>query len=361
MNTGALKYLVYIPIFGLACSLLIIVPAYTQNTDSSIEGIVYDYKTKKAMAGANVYLSQTILGDVSDDEGFFRIENIPVGSYELVISFVGYELYNTKVHIGEREEFFIEQYLSPREESLGELTVRSERDKRWERDLNRFEKFFIGETGNGAQTEIQNPEVLRFDTDMSTLIATTERDLLILNKALGYEIVVDLMFFEWSYLNDSGSTLYFYRFKELEPTSERELNRWQENRQQTYKYSKERFLRSLISKENEGQYETSGGSIKPVIQSKENTYNLFDDTNQIYRFKVGIGGLDNNVTVKIDDWRVMNDTKYGYIGYNESQERTEKEMLIDSNGSLQNPLDFTFDGIWYKHRLADKLPLNFRD
>lgn len=313
------------------------------------------------MADANVYLSQTSLGDVSNKEGFFRIENIPVGTYELVISFIGYELYNRKVHIGEGEELFIEQYLIPKEESLGELVVRSERNRKWERSLKRFEKFFIGETQNGLQTKIQNPEVLSFESDMSTLTATAGGELHIINNALGYEITVDLTYFEWNYLNDSGSTLYFFRFTELEPANKKESDRWQQNRQNTYKYSRERFLKTLIFRANRSHYKTSGGSIKSVKQDEEKTYNLFDVTKQIYRFRVGIGGLDNNVTVKIDDWKVMNDTKYGYIGYNETRENIEKEMFIDPNGSLQNPMDFTFDGVWHKHRLADKLPLNYEE
>lgn len=312
------------------------------------------------MEGANVYLSQTTLGDVSDKEGYFRISNIPPGNYILVISYVGYELYNEDISIGSGEELFIEESLFPNEELLEEIVVSSGNDRKWERNLKRFERFFIGETQNGQQTKIQNPEVLSFESDMSILTATAERELQIINNALGYEITVNLTYFIWNYLNDSGSTLYFYRFKDLKPENDKEHQRWLKNRNSTYKYSRERFLRTLIFKENRDHYTTSGGDIEFVKSESNNAYSLFDDTDQIYRFKVGIGGLNNKVTVKIDDWRVMDDTKYGYIGYNETGDTIENEMFIDQNGNLQNPLDFTFDGVWYKHRIADKLPLNFR-
>lgn len=358
---GYIKYKAFSVIFVGLCVTPISAYVYAENLISVVEGYIYDCSTQEAMVDANIYLSQTTFGDVSDKKGYFRIENLPSGSYQLIISYVGYGIYNERVRIGSGEELFIEICLKPKEKFLDEVVVQAKRDRNWETNLRRFEKFFLGETKNGKLTKIQNSEVLSFESDLSILSASAEKELLIINSALGYEIKVDLTYFEWNYLNDTGSTLYFYSFKELEPNNATEQKSWKKNRETTYKYSQERFLKTLIFKENRDQYTLSGGSIKPIRRNEERERQLFSNSEPIYRFKIDIDGLNKNVTVEIDDWRVDKDTKIRYISYNETRDSIEKVMYIDINGSLQNQLDFTFDGVWYDHRLADKLPLNYRE
>lgn len=68
--------------------------SYAQN--SSISGEVFDEQNGLSVPFANVVLfdaefGNTSIGDVSDAEGKFKLAKIPYGSYNLVISFIGYK------------------------------------------------------------------------------------------------------------------------------------------------------------------------------------------------------------------------------------------------------------------------------
>jgi TonB-dependent receptor len=68
--------------------LLITSALFAQET---IRGTVTDSTTSKPLIGANVYLAGTALGSATDLEGQFRIDRVPVGSYTLKISYLGYK------------------------------------------------------------------------------------------------------------------------------------------------------------------------------------------------------------------------------------------------------------------------------
>ena len=57
----------------------------------SITGSVIDANTHQPLPGANVILIDTDLGIASDIEGKFKLGNIPVGSYSISVSMIGYE------------------------------------------------------------------------------------------------------------------------------------------------------------------------------------------------------------------------------------------------------------------------------
>ena len=60
-------------------------------TSGSIEGIVSDKSTGQILVGANVRLLGSQLGASTDINGFFHVGNIPAGTYDLLITFVGYQ------------------------------------------------------------------------------------------------------------------------------------------------------------------------------------------------------------------------------------------------------------------------------
>ena len=61
-----------------------------------ITGKVVDEQSAP-LVGASVYLSGTILGSSTDESGRFVIEKIPPGSYQLIISIIGYETYRQSI------------------------------------------------------------------------------------------------------------------------------------------------------------------------------------------------------------------------------------------------------------------------
>ena len=56
----------------------------------SITGEVIDADTHQPLIGANVIIAGTDLGAACNSEGRFSVFNIPVGSYTVTVSMIGY-------------------------------------------------------------------------------------------------------------------------------------------------------------------------------------------------------------------------------------------------------------------------------
>lgn len=65
----------------------------------TLRGYVRDAETKEPVIGASIALHQTKLGAVANTKGYFEIQNIPEGIYEVRISAVGYKTRFKQVHI----------------------------------------------------------------------------------------------------------------------------------------------------------------------------------------------------------------------------------------------------------------------
>ncbi|XOV68166.1 MAG: carboxypeptidase-like regulatory domain-containing protein [Fluviicola sp.] len=75
---------------------------YISNSDraeGSIKGRVIEPETKDGAIGAHIRLEGTSIGAVADLEGNFHIQNIPPGSYNLLIDFVGYRTAKIPVEV----------------------------------------------------------------------------------------------------------------------------------------------------------------------------------------------------------------------------------------------------------------------
>ena len=57
----------------------------------SIRGIVIDGETRQPLPGANIVLVDTTAGSIAGDDGRFVLSGLPVGSYKLRASMIGYE------------------------------------------------------------------------------------------------------------------------------------------------------------------------------------------------------------------------------------------------------------------------------
>ncbi len=63
---------------------------FSQNT-GALNGRVIDFQTQQPLEGATIILEGTKLGTVTNNEGYFSIENISSKTYNVVASFLGYE------------------------------------------------------------------------------------------------------------------------------------------------------------------------------------------------------------------------------------------------------------------------------
>ena len=73
-------------------ALLLILPALTfSQFDGTVNGYIYDSKSQLPLLGANVIIEGTEKGAISDEDGFFQISEIKPQSYNLLVSYVGYQ------------------------------------------------------------------------------------------------------------------------------------------------------------------------------------------------------------------------------------------------------------------------------
>lgn len=64
---------------------------FSQNVTQTIRGTVIDADSRMPLPGANIVILNSDKGATTDGEGTFRIENVPVGRVNLMVTFIGYE------------------------------------------------------------------------------------------------------------------------------------------------------------------------------------------------------------------------------------------------------------------------------
>lgn len=66
-------------------------------TGNSLSGFVKDKETGETLVGASVFLKKTSYGTRTNKSGFYSLTNIPQGDYTLVVSYLGYQVYEKQV------------------------------------------------------------------------------------------------------------------------------------------------------------------------------------------------------------------------------------------------------------------------
>jgi hypothetical protein len=56
-----------------------------------VQGRVLDNANGQPLTGASVYINHSTIGTITQPDGSFALSGLAAGSYELVVSFVGYE------------------------------------------------------------------------------------------------------------------------------------------------------------------------------------------------------------------------------------------------------------------------------
>lgn len=224
--------------------------ARTQTT--TLTGRVTDASNGQPLPFASVFINNTTLGVNSDENGNFKLTNVPLGSVEVVASYVGYAPARQVLRLEAAQPRTLALALTPTGQNLSEVTVTAKRDKTWERQLREFRRELLGQNSFAAQCDIVNAHVLRFDEAGGHLRAQASEPLLIENGATGYRLRYVLQHF------DAHQGMAFYggqsQFEELKPENDRQARRWQQARQLAYRGSLRHLMASLAA----GTHETEG-------------------------------------------------------------------------------------------------------
>jgi hypothetical protein len=110
-------------IIALFTFLFISSIALSQN--ASLQGRVVDKVTNDPLPFANIVISGTNYGTITDDEGNFKLEGITPGFVKLQVSFIGYKpALSADIQVTNAKVAYIEIALEPTENQLEEVTVK---------------------------------------------------------------------------------------------------------------------------------------------------------------------------------------------------------------------------------------------
>jgi outer membrane receptor for ferrienterochelin and colicin len=117
------------PTILLFCLALSIQTLFSQQT-GTIRGTIRDKNTQELLIGATVQIEGTSLGVAADLNGNYKINNVPVGSYTVKASLVGYQpLSKFNVALSSGNDQVINFELSPNQTDLKEVEITFDKNK----------------------------------------------------------------------------------------------------------------------------------------------------------------------------------------------------------------------------------------
>ncbi|GGK74040.1 carboxypeptidase-like regulatory domain-containing protein [Rufibacter glacialis] len=227
--------------------------AQAQGGFGRVAGTVIDAQSRQPLGFATVFIAQTTFGTNSAENGTFQLTNLPAGSHELVVSFLGYETLSHKFTLQAGQQLSFRFEVVPKANQLQEVVVRA--DTNWRHNYGVFLKNFIGQSANAAQVQITNADVLYFHFDARERVLTAEasKPLVIENRALGYRLHFVLEDFRADFKNGQVFHAGHPRFEELKPRNKAQQKRWAAARLKAYHGSLMHFTRALYTQNLEAE------------------------------------------------------------------------------------------------------------
>ena len=376
----------------------------------TITGKVINLYDKKSIAKASVFLSNTTVGSVSNEDGSYLLTNVKPGQYDMVVSAIGYETAYQTIKVDKNLTIPYTE-LNPKSIDLKAVVVKP--DMNWQQNYNIFKREFFGPSENAEQCKIMNPEVLNLAYNKKSLLFTASSNdyLEIENKALGYRIKYYLTDME---KNVGIGSLYYEGNVLFTPMqgSASQIKRWKKNRLKAYLGSSEHYFRSVISMQlTEQGFKTlmlirKPNALRPpdsLIQAKLKQFRAAAFVNGNHFVIQKNDSLtywsEKNRMPKATDYLVTKPLRVDslvrrtdqngiyaisfkdilYIIYTKKKGDNmlstrpleapdyptstitfvEKYAFFDSNGVITNPRSIIFEGNWGNNRVANLLPVDY--
>lgn len=338
--------------FGILALLALPQLAQAQ-THATLSGAVLDAGTRTPLMSVNVFLANTMLGDQTDANGAFEIRNVPLGTHELIVSMLGYEVQRHSVRVTQERLADLQYRLVSQPLAGPEVEVMAEEPNEWRKNLRRFETLFWGKSKFAEECKLLNAEVLDFARDAGGWFsATASQPLRLENRALGYRLEIILTKFEYQERRDEIRYSIIPRFEAMTPQNGNEASRWERNRDKAYYGSLRHFLHALAT---ERTY-TEGFQV----------YTLPRLPWEELMAKHVLTKPERLLTSgELAAERVLKFENYLEINFNSDRERTAW-MTTNGNGVLMNEAGYVYNGLelfvygyWFHQRLAEALPREY--
>jgi hypothetical protein len=373
------------------------------------------------MANVAVYINTTTLGTTTNNKGEFSLF-VKSQQSELIISALGFETINYSLNLKTYTNP-LKFILKEKVDVLDEIVIGDQKyDKKWNKNLEKFKKGFLGESKFAKKCKILNEKDLVFEYDKKNKVfeAYAKKPLIVENNSLGYKITIDLI--EFKTHNSFMRYLGFSRFEKLEGNN-RDEKKWSENREKAYNGSFSHFLKCVVQNKviEEGfivlQFKRNTNPKRPLVsdvvklksilkKSKkpieyfrrlktEKPKNAIDSaylTLKKLRFPKNIDSIYNTnlssleiksekkeatfldfrdnleiiYTKEKEEFRyskkISKNTNYTVNKKHQSSKiiSLKNPSLISEDYRLVNPLNVSFEGYWIFERIAHTLPLEYK-
>lgn len=330
----------------------------------SISGTVTDKENKAPIQGVNVFIAGSQLGSNTDPQGYFEINGIEIESFQLVFSHIGYELKMEDINVRALKGG-VNVALKPAATKLETVVVSSVKDRKWDRNLKKFKKFFFGELHDENQITLENEYLIDFvDRRGKGLRVENKPGLDISNNYLGYDVHFEMIEFK---LDKLKSYMGYSMFKEKEAASPEMRQQWLANRKRAYYGSQRHFFKSLLANAlNENAFGVSlitdnkGFNYHNLSTTKRERVILMDDgTNKpnIRVRKLSKQTFELYFEGALEVTYFDEEDKYG--DPQSSEIVLNEPLLIDKNGVLLNPNAVISYGFWSQEGLYELLPFEY--
>ena len=99
---------------------------FGQTLTQTLKGHIYEIGTNISLPGVHVKVLGSEKGAVTDDDGYFRIGNVPVGRATVKTSYLGYEQYTaSEILVTSAKEINLTIFLVPSIEQLDQIVIKS--------------------------------------------------------------------------------------------------------------------------------------------------------------------------------------------------------------------------------------------
>ena len=210
-----------------------------------ISGRITDAKDGNPIPAVTVFFTNTTVGTTTDTEGNYRLEIPGEGSYSLTVSHVGYQSVIKDIEPGIASIVFnVAMYIK----ELDEVEIVTQVRFR-QRDINLFWRTLLGKNPSRRTIQATNPETVYYYYNPETRIlkVTCREPIQIINYETGYHIQCVLDNFTHDYNTAHSEWSHQCVFTELEPANLRQKNNWEAKREEIYKVSLTKFIKSLYN------------------------------------------------------------------------------------------------------------------
>ena len=376
------------------CLILLTILAFFQSSFSqsrwNISGKVKSASSNAPLNAASVFISNSTKGTFTDTAGRFSISGLDNGTYNLIISSIGYETQVNQIVVNDKS-INVTIAMKDTATELENIVITLKNGDRKD-ELKVFRKAFIGTDKNAKKTDILNEDILRIHSDESGKILTAHSNdfLVITNNALGYKIKFLLKEFSYNKKTTDLHYIGYPLFEEMKSNSAAQMHEWKENREKTYQSSSLRFFRSLgkrnliqqgyilgdlTTPEVDRIAQSRGVANKPFIpsngflltvQNQQYIDTLYWPEIPYYKIMTALPGhkyvLNFHGMISVDATDASggaNETDYYKPGARTSIVTLKGPVGINEDGLPEDPSKIIYYGYWMDLRIADLLPLDY--